>query len=425
MNYLKYLSMVIALFGLSVSSFARDNVQYLSNLSATKDSPLFTTYAAAMERSEFTLDEGYHFLFYDSSRGIDFTTDTGGDLCLAFKTGADYVYKSKDLYRQPVITVSYPDMVKYRYAPYENLQVDATFLVYSSHVAVHDIVLRNTGKQKLDFQVIPFIQNNYRTFNNVQFHADDNAITFDHEELPDSWTLGHKVPYVTPVQDVMLLSIKPDRMTSYRNYEWGNVEIPHEINIKKEPVYVVWGRMSHEDGGRCGHWEPKPQIMVMLNNDPSKILTGTAPRWGSTDANITNYGYYGIELGNFNNLKDGDIYTISLLCRETGGFVSIKDTVRIPTDETSVRRDAAFQAATLYEKPFDIDKDIWGSGTEIRLFWKHNDPNAKFHVYRRDYRKNGYYERIAENLTQRFFTDKNIQDNEVYGYVVTAVAHDG
>ncbi|MBU0712488.1 hypothetical protein KJ762_00485, partial [bacterium] len=46
-------------------------------------------------------------------------------------------------------------------------------------------------------------------------------------------------------------------------------------------------------------------------------------------------------------------------------------------------------------------------------------------VYRRDYRKNGYYERIAENLTQRFFTDKNIQDNEVYGYVVTAVAHDG
>ena len=206
MNYLKYLSMVIALFGLSVSSFARDNVQYLSNLSVTKNSPIYTTYAAAMERSEFTLDEGYHFLFYDSSSGIDFTTDTGGDLCLAFKTGADYVYKSKNLYRQPVITVSYPDMVRYHYAPYENLQVDATFLVYSSHVAVHDIVLRNTGKQKLDFQVIPFIQNNYRTFNNVQFHDDDNAITFDHEELPDSWTLGHKVPYVTPVNDVLLLS---------------------------------------------------------------------------------------------------------------------------------------------------------------------------------------------------------------------------
>ncbi|NIW47926.1 MAG: hypothetical protein GWN14_21665, partial [candidate division Zixibacteria bacterium] len=33
---------------------------YLSNLSASKDDPLFTTYAAALERSEFIVDEGYH-----------------------------------------------------------------------------------------------------------------------------------------------------------------------------------------------------------------------------------------------------------------------------------------------------------------------------------------------------------------------------
>jgi len=425
MNYLKYLSMVIALFGLSVSSFARDNVQYLSNLSATKDSPLFTTYAAAMERSEFTLDEGYHFLFYDSSRGIDFTTDTGGDLCLAFKKGADYVYESKDLYRQPVITVSYPDMVKYHYAPYENLQVDATFLVYSSHVAVHDIVLRNTGKEKLDFQVIPFIQNNYRTFNNVQFHADDNAITFNHEELPDSWTLGHKVPYVTPVQDVLLLSIKPDRMTSYRSYEWRNVEIPHEINIKKEPVYVVWGRMSHEDGGRCRHWEPKPQIMIMLNNDPSKILTATTPRWGSTDATINSYGYYGMELGNFGKLKNGDIYTISILCRETGEYSTITDNIQNLSEEHSVRKDIVFKENSLLATPSDVDKDIWGSGTEMRLFWKHEENNVKFNIYRRDYRKNGYYELIEKETTKRFFTDKNIQGDKIYGYVIIAVDKDG
>ncbi|MCG2715300.1 MAG: hypothetical protein L6422_03270, partial [Candidatus Marinimicrobia bacterium] len=87
MKKIKILSIVVFL-GLSNMIFAQDDIPYLSNLSATKDLPLFTTYAAAMVRSEFTLDEGYHFLFYDSSRGIDFTTDTGGDLCLAFKTGA-------------------------------------------------------------------------------------------------------------------------------------------------------------------------------------------------------------------------------------------------------------------------------------------------------------------------------------------------
>ena len=423
MKKIKILS-IILLWGLSNIIFAQNDKPYLSNLNATKDSPLFTTYTAAMERSEFTLDEGYHFLFYDSSRGLDFTTDTGGDLCLAFKKGADYVYETKDLYQQPVITVSYPDMVKYHYAPYENLQVDATFLVYSSHVAVHDIALRNTGKRKLDFQVIPFIQNNYRTFNNVQFHADDNAITFDHEELPDGWTLGHKIPYVNPVNDVLLLSREVERMTSYRNYKWRDVEIPHEINIKKDLVYVVGGKMSHENGERCRHWEPKPQIMVMLNNDPSKILTGTAPRWGNTDANINHYGYYGIELGNFGKLKNGDIYTISILCRETDKYTTFTDTIRNLAKEHSVRKDIVFKEISPLATPSDVDKDIWGSGTEMRLFWKHENKSIKFKIYRRDYRKNGYYELIKET-SKCLFTDKNIQGDKIYGYVIIAADKNG
>jgi len=77
---------------------------YLSNLSATKDSPLYTTYAAAMERSEFTLDEGYHFLFYDAARGADFVTDNAGDWCLGFRQGTKYVSAIKDMASAPVIT---------------------------------------------------------------------------------------------------------------------------------------------------------------------------------------------------------------------------------------------------------------------------------------------------------------------------------
>ncbi|MCK4297417.1 MAG: hypothetical protein KAX28_12275, partial [Candidatus Marinimicrobia bacterium] len=69
MNNINFLGVIIFLLGLTDLPFAQEKITYLSNLSATKDSPLFTTYAASMERSEFTLDEGYHFLFYDSSRG--------------------------------------------------------------------------------------------------------------------------------------------------------------------------------------------------------------------------------------------------------------------------------------------------------------------------------------------------------------------
>lgn len=397
---------------------------FLSNLNAAKNTAIFTTYAAAMERSEFTLDEGYHFLYYDSTRGIDFTTDTGGDLCLGFKIGADFIYESRDFARQPVITVSYPDMVKYHYAPFQNLNVDVSFVVHSSHIAFQDIIMRNTGKQTLNFQIIPFMQNNYRVFNEVRFCREDNAITFSHEELPDSWVLGHSVPYVNPVNDVLLVSRPADRMTSYRSYRWDEVAIPQEIELSKKQEYYVFGRMSHQDGGRCEHKNPKPQMMIILNGDPSMILTETAPRWGNTGFNITSYGYYGIELGNYSDLKENDIYEISLFCRETGASVTVRDTAQFSGDDDK-RHDVLFQRSSFFEAPSAIEKDIWGSGTEIRLFWKHNDPKARFNVYRRDYREYGYYELIANNLGQCFFTDKNIQGDKIYGYVVTAVDPEG
>jgi hypothetical protein len=417
-NYLA-LSLILTSILLFSSTFAQN---YLSNLHATKDSPLFTTYAAAMERSEFILDEGYHFLFYDSSCGIDFTTDTGGDLCLAFKKGDDYIYESKDFYRQVVINTSYPDMVKYYYTPFENLQVGATFFVYNSHVAIHDIVLKNIGKQKLDFKVIPFIRNNCRTFNDVQFHNKYNAITFDHEEIPDSWTINHKVPCVALVQDVLLLSRKPESMSSYYSYGGSGVEIPLEVDVEKKPIYVVWGRMSHKEMGACHHRNPKPKIKVMLNNDPTKILTESAPRWGNTEENIGN-GYYSIELGNFDEIKNGDTYAISLLCCETGDYATIIDTIRYLSDEQIVQKDIVFRKNSILTEPTNIDIDILDGGREVRLFWK-NDESVTFYIYRRNYGKNGYYELIGET-TNNYFFDRNIQDDKIYGYILVAADQNG
>ncbi len=132
---------------------------YLSNLKATRDSPLYTTYAAAKERSEFILDEGYHLRFYDPELGIDFTTDTAGDWCVAFRKGSQTVYALKDMFREPVITVSYPDLVTYHYFPFENIRVEVTFLVFSSRMAVQEVNMRNLGKVAETLHVIPFFFN--------------------------------------------------------------------------------------------------------------------------------------------------------------------------------------------------------------------------------------------------------------------------
>ncbi len=394
---------------------------YLSRLNATRESPLYTTYAAALERSEFALDEGYHFRYYDSTRGIDFTTDTGGDLCLAFLRGADYVYESDRFAREPVITLSYPDMVRYFYFPYSDVRVEAVFLVQSSHIAVQEVKITNIGREAISLQVIPFMQNNDRVFDNVQFFPDQNAIAFTHQELPDGWTLDHKVPYVSPVRDVFLISRPPDRQTSYRSYQWGNVPIPQEFRLDKKPVYVVWGRMDHANGERCRHKNPNPRITVRLSRYPDRILTETAPRWGSTDPNLSPYGYYGIELGNFGEIHNGDVYTINIYCPETGESAVLTDTIRQMEKEPVVRRDVQLQPQELVKAPQGMGRDIWGSGTEMRLFWKHTGEAVTYDVFRRDYRHHGFYRRLASGITRDFFTDKNIQGDQIYGYVVEAV----
>lgn len=398
---------------------------FLSNLNATKNSPLYTTYAAAMERSEFMLDEGYHFLFYDSTRGTDFVTDKAGDWSIGFRKGTKYVSSINEMYKEPVITTSYPDLVKYNFYPFENIKVDVVFLVYSSHIAIQDITLTNFGSQKAVIDLLPYLHNNYRSYNDVQVRKEKNAITFSHEELPDSWVLNHKVPYIDKLHDVFLFSKPMDRYASFRSYKWGPVEIPQKIEIEKHTKYVVWGRILHKNGERCRHLPPKLKMMVMLNNDKSRILTENAPRWGSTETNVNAYSLYGAELGNFGAVKEGDTFTYILSCKESNQDVVINGTITDTSKGHDQRIDAKMNDAALINTPYGVKRDIWGSGTELRLYWKKDETQIKYNVYRRDYLKSGVYELIASSLEQPFFTDKNIPEDKVYGYVVTAVDGQG
>ena len=395
---------------------------FLSNLNDTKHSPLYTTYAAAMERSEFTLDEGYHFLMYDSTRGADFTTDNAGDWSLAFRKGTKYVYTLKDMTKEPVITMSYPDLVKYYFYPFEKLRTDVTFLTYSSRIAIQDITLTNEQTEKISIDLLPFFQNSNRAFSNVQIQKDKNAVTFTHEEFPDDWVRSHGVPYVDNVDNVILYSNTPERMSSFRSYKWGTVEIPQNIEFKKSPVYTVWGRITHKDKERCNH-RSDVTMTVIMNNDRRKMIIENAPRWGSAESNINAYALYGIELGNFGPVKQGDQFTIILKCNATNQETVVSGTVDT-SKGNNVRMDAQCADVVLPKSVQGVKRDIWGSGTELRLYWK-GDAGTRYNVYRRDYRKGGVYELQEEIADRYFFTDKNVPEDKIYGYVVTAVDANG
>ena len=183
--------------------------------------------------------------------------------------------------------------------------------------------------------------------------------------------------------------------------------------------------MLHQDGERCSHLNPSPRFMVMLNNDRSRLLTDTAPRWGNSDDNVSRYAFYGVELGNFDGLKSGDRFRITLLCEETGTYGMVENQVGNITDASGERYDVTFSEMEMIPPPQNLRKDVWGSGTEIRLYWDKMDATVTYNVYRRDYRKSGVYELVAEKVTHPFYTDKNITGDQIYGYIVSAVDSQG
>jgi hypothetical protein len=374
-----------------------------------------------MERSEFTLDEGFHFRFYDPESGLDFTTDTAGDWTMAFKRGKDYRYRLADMASEPVIHTSYPDMVRYTFLPFRDIRVESGFLVHSSHLAMQEIRLTNTGRDTADLKVYTFLRNPYRTFNQLEFRPEENAVFFSHEELPDSWVLGHGVPYVQKVEDFFLSSVPPDRMTGFRSYRWGEVVLPHQVDLGKASKYRVHGRMHHTGGERCRHQEPPPRLMAWVNGDLIRLVNENAPCWGTSGPNVTAWSYYGVELGHFSGLGDGDRYTVLLTCPETGTFARVEGVVRLTGGEAGERRDVTFTDTVRVLAPPQVEKDVWGSGREVRLYWKPVPGAAGYHVYRRDYRKEGVLERVAGNLSRHFFTDKDLAGDPVFGYVVVAV----
>jgi Mannosylglycerate hydrolase MGH1-like glycoside hydrolase domain len=203
---------------LAVSS-AKAAHPYLSNLHATKDSPIYTTYAAAMQRSEFTLDVGYHMVFYDSSRGIEFENQKGGSWSIAFarlKQGEPprYVFGLPNLYRQPVITASYSDIVTYYYYPFKDLRVDVTFLVYSSHVAIQEFMLRNLSRSELEIEAIPFLSMERGTSYSVRRGGDGSSVAFTYIDPPDGWTVDHDIPHVDTVANLFVSGFCPDSVST-------------------------------------------------------------------------------------------------------------------------------------------------------------------------------------------------------------------
>jgi len=375
------------------------------------DSPIYTTYAAAKERSEFTLDEGYEFHFYNAQEGIDFTTDTGGDLCIGFIIDGEWIYKLEDMVGKPEVLVSYPDMIKYRYYPVPKLRVDILFLVKSSHSAIMDVSIKNENDVDLSGEVVLFMRNDYRAFDNAIL-LNDSTFTFNHQEYPDSWTTGHNLPFVDSISNVFTVSKLPARQGFYNSINGEPARIPFYVYPSKPIQFQLSGR-SFANGRRNLSSTRETRIKVMRNGDSSVILTENSPVWKNMQGTINADGYFRLEFGNFGRVESGDVYDISMM-HISENMHSKQRVIIAEHPGTHLRND--FHLKGNPDPPGTVILKIT---SDQKLEWNALSGILQYAIYRREYPIQGTYNKIGSTINN-WFIDNQMEDSTIYGYVVCA-----
>ncbi len=380
----------------------------------TANSPIYTTYAAAKERSEFSLDEGYEFHFYDDQEGIDFTTDTGGDLCIGFKINGNWIYNLEDMFAKPEILVSYADMIEYRYYPVAGLRVDILFLVKSSHTAIMDISIQNERKEVISGEVVLLIRNDFRAFDNA-YLLNDSTFSFTHQEYPDSWTIGHNLPFVDSISNVFSISKMPDKKGIFNSIKGESAQVPFYV-FPSTPVQFQLSGRSFVNNSRNLSSTKETRIQVVKNNDPAAILTENSPVWKNMQGTINQDGYFRMEFGNFGQVETNDVYSVSIDYLPDN--LHANQQVHIADHQgNQTRKD--FHLTEQPDTPGIIHLNITG---DQRLEWEPLSGGAyEYFVYRRAYpfQGVGVYKKIC-TTANNWFVDEQGNDSTIYGYVVSA-----
>ncbi len=225
---MKYLNLTIIAVITFITSAAAQS--YLSHLQDTQNDPVFTTYAAAMSRSEFTVNEGYQFIWYDPAKGMNFETERAGNLGIIFNMNNHVVSELQQFYKKPVITTSYSDVVKYYYYPFKDVKVETTFLVYSSRIAIREMKIINESPFRISINVYPFIQNETRDYTNIKMNSFGNQISFMHKEFPDGWMKSHNIPFKTNLNDFLMFNTKVN--------SWGTYNIFSKIRDTSSSIFI-------------------------------------------------------------------------------------------------------------------------------------------------------------------------------------------
>jgi len=160
------------------------SAQYLSHLQAVKTDPIYTTFAAPPSRTNYKTDQGYQFQWTDDEAGVEFISKDGPNFGIAFNHDNRLIFRLQELYREPVVTTSYSDLLYYFYYPLKELRVEVKFVVYSSETAIVQYRIMNEGHFPVSFTVLPYIY----------YPSTDSLPDMEHQPYPEGYRFSMRKP---------------------------------------------------------------------------------------------------------------------------------------------------------------------------------------------------------------------------------------
>lgn len=127
-------------------------------MDAKTTDPLYTTYAAAMNRSRLYSDKAYKMNYYSDCKPITYSSDQAGSMYCIWKIDEVVIRTIGDYFKKPVVTFSFPDMAIMEYEPIRGIHVKETFFVYSSSIALVDMQVKNTDGVPHELVVYPILE---------------------------------------------------------------------------------------------------------------------------------------------------------------------------------------------------------------------------------------------------------------------------
>ncbi len=178
-----------------------------SKLHFTSKDAIYTTYAAPLSRTDYKTDQAYELMWLEPDKPIGFKSKDGGEIGLLFAEGPEFRSGCSQFSGEPFINQSYSDIVQLTYSPFSNLEVAATFCVYSSNACILEYTLTNSSKEAIPMVVYPY----FRLYQGISaIQPGSQEFSFSHQRNKDSWMTEHNIPLTENFHDAFLLSESPD-----------------------------------------------------------------------------------------------------------------------------------------------------------------------------------------------------------------------